>query len=315
MKRVSWRDAPEPCYVIGPYREPLGSVVPGEKFQVETADAFGNRIGPGDTSITSKARFPYVNDLTGPIYVEGAEKGDTLSVTVHDIQPARDYGVSAVIPYWGGLCGTAFTRTLNEPLPERVTIHPIRDDGVVFDPDLDIPLLPLRPFFGTIGTSPEMEAVSSLSAGPHGGDMDASDVCAGSTVHLPVNVPGAHLYAGDVHAAQGDGEITGVAVEIPALATVSVDLIKSSAAGGPRIENSDHIMTAGSARPLEDAARIAFYELVIWLEQDYGFERFAAYQLCSHIAEARLANFVDLMYTVVAKFPRKYLPKGRDNRS
>ena len=138
--------------------------------------------------------------------------------------------------------------------------------------------------------------------------MDAADVCPGNTVFLPVKVDGALLYVGDGHAAQGDAEVCGVAAEIPTLGVLSVDLIKGRTIGTPRVESEDYIMTVGSARPMEDAARIAFYELVMWLESDYGMERLLAYQLCSQIARVRLANMVDILYSVVAKYPKSHLP-------
>ena len=295
-------------YVIGPYREPVATVIPGETFSVETADAFENKIDSPRADITKLIKLPYVNPLTGPIYVQGAEKGDTLALTIHSIELTRDYGVSAIIPEFGGLCGTVFTRTLNTPLPPRVMLHPIRDGQITFSEDLDIPPIPYEPFYGTIGTAPELEAIGSLSPGFHGGNMDAADVCPGNTVYLPVNVPGAMLYIGDGHAAQGDGEVCGVATEIPTRGTLTADLIKGHAIGTPRVQSQDYIMTVGSARPMEDAARIAFYELVMWLEADYGLERLMAYQLCSQVARGRLANMVDILYSVVAKFPKHYLP-------
>ena len=297
-------------YVIGPYREPVATVKPGETFTVETADAFENKIDSPKADITKLIRLPYVNPLTGPIYVEGAEKGDTLAVTIDSIEVVRDYGVSALIPEFGGLCSTVFTRTLNPPLPPRVMLHPIQDDEITFSEHLDIPSIPCEPFYGTIGTAPELEAISSLAPGFHGGNMDAADVCPGNTVFLPVQVPGALLYVGDGHAAQGDAEVCGVAVEVPTRGTMTAELIKGLAIGTPRVESSDYIMAVGSARPMEDAARIAFYELVIWLEADYGIERLMAYQLCSQVARVRLANMVDILYSIVAKFPKRYLPAG-----
>ncbi len=308
MQRISWQDAPERCYVIGPYRPPIAWVSPGETFIVETLDAFGNRVTGIDTPPSKVLSLPYVNPVTGPIFVEGAEKGDTLSVTVQEIKPDRDFGVSAIIPEFGGLCGTGLTRVLNEPLPERVWIHPITNDGIVYDPDLDIPKIPLEPFYGTMGTAPEMEAISTLAPGWHGGNMDVADLCPGNTVYLPVNAPGALLHVGDGHAAQGDGEVSGVAVEIPTIGTLTVDLVKGKSISSPRIESREFIMTVGNARPMEDAARIAFYELVQWLSHEYEIERLNAYQLCSQVARVRLANMVDTLYTIVAKFPRKFLP-------
>ncbi len=312
MQHISWQDAPERCYVIGPYLPPIATVSLGETFIVETLDAFGNRVTGPDTPPTKVLSLPYVNPVTGPIYVEGAEKGDTLSVSIHEIKPARDFGVSATIPEFGGLCGTSLTRTLNEPLPERVWIHPITDEGIIFDPNLDIPKIPLEPFYGTMGTAPELEAISTLAPGWHGGNMDAPDVCPGNTIYFPVKVAGALLYLGDGHAAQGDGEVSGVAVEIPTVGTMTVDLIKGKGIATPRIENPEYIMTVGNARPMEDAARIAFYELVRWITLDYEIDRLSAYQLCSQVAKVRLANMVDILYTIVAKFPRIYLPKRRE---
>jgi len=297
------------AYVIGPYKDPVATVAPGETFAVETVDAFENKIDSPKADITKLIKLPYVNPLTGPIYVEGAEKGDTLAVTLGPIEVTRDYGVSALIPEFGGLCATVFTRTLNEPLPPRVMIHPIRDGQITFSDELDIPTIPYEPFYGTIGTAPELEAISSLSPGFHGGNMDAADVGPGNTLFLPVNVPGALLYLGDGHAAQGDGEVCGVATEIPTRGTLTVDLIKGRTVGTPRVESDEYIMAVGSARPMEDAARIAFYELVMWLEADYGIERLTAYQLCSQVANVRLANMVDILYSVVAKFPKRYLPQ------
>ncbi len=299
------------AYVIGPYKDPVATVAPGETFAVETVDAFGNKIDSPKADITKLIQLPYVNPLTGPIYVEGAEKGDTLAVTLGPIEVTRDYGVSALIPEFGGLCATVFTRTLNDPLPPRVMIHPIRDGQITFSDELDIPTIPYEPFYGTIGTAPELEAISSLAPGVHGGNMDAADVRPGNTIYLPVNVPGAMLYVGDGHAAQGDAEVCGVAVEVPTRGTMSVRVIKEKVIGTPRIDSEDYIMTVGSARPMEDAARIAFYELVMWLEADYGIERLTAYQLCSQVARVRLANMVDILYSIVAKFPKRYLPASR----
>ena len=307
MQKIS--TSPETSvFVIGPYNEPVARVRTGEKVTIETLDAFGNKITSPDDDISQIISLPFVNPLTGPIYVEGAEKGDTLVVTIHDINMTRDYGVSALIPDFGGLCGTVFTRTLQEPLPAKVMLHPINEEGIVFSDNLKIPAIPYEPFYGTIGTAPEIEAISSLAPGFHGGNMDAADVCPGNKVFLPVNVPGAMFHIGDGHAAQGDGEVCGVATEIPTRGTLTFEVIKSKTIGTPRIESDRFLMAVGSARPMEDAARIAFFELILWLEQDFGIDRITGYQLCSQVSRVRLANMVDIQYSVVAKFPKKYLP-------
>lgn len=297
------------AYVIGPYKNPVSNVKSGEIFQIKTLDAFGNKVNSSTSDITKLIQMPFVNPLVGPIYVEGAEKGDALAVNIISIETSRDYGVSAIIPEFGGLCATPLTRTLNEPLPPKVMIHPIKDNSIIFSKDLNIAPIPYEPFYGTIGTSPELEAISSLSPGSHGGNMDAADVCPGNTIILPVNIEGGFLYIGDGHAAQGDAEVCGVATEIPTTGTLKIDLIKELSLRNPRVESDEFIMTIGSARPMEDAARIAFYELIMWLESDYGIEKLIAYQLCSQVARVRLANMVDTLYSVVAKFPKKYLPR------
>ena len=295
-------------YVIGPYQEPIATVKPGETFRVSTMDAFADRIDSPNVDLAKVIQVPYVNPCTGPIYVAGAEPGDTLAIRIDDIQLPRDYAVSCIIPDFGGVCGTVLTRVLNPPLEQRVLLHRITPEGIIHDPNLAIPPIPVEAFYGTIGTAPAIEAISTLSAGFHGGNMDAADVCPGNTIYLPVQVPGALLFIGDGHAAQGDGEVSGVAAEVPTIGTLTVDLIKNRTTPTPRIENDEFIMSVGSARPLEDAARVAFYDLVTWIEADYGIERIAAYQLASQVAKVRLANFVDVLYSIVAKFPKRYLP-------
>jgi len=295
------------AWVIGPYQVPIAHVTPGETVQISTLDAFGNLIDSPDLDLTEIIQLPFVNPCTGPIFVDGAEPGDTLSVTIDEISITRDYAVSCLIPEFGGLCGTPFTRVLNDPLPQRIMLHSLTETEMVFDPNLNILPIPVEPFYGTIGTSPSLEAISTLSPGFHGGNMDAADVCPGNTVYLPVNVPGALLFLGDGHAAQGDGEVCGVAAEVPTTGTLTIDVIKDRGTPTPRIESDEFLMSVGSARPMEDAARIAFYDLVTWLSTDYGFDRLEAYQLCSQVAQVRLANMVDILYSVIAKFPKRYL--------
>ena len=137
--------------------------------------------------------------------------------------------------------------------------------------------------------------------------MDVADVCKGNRLYLPVGVDGALFAAGDVHARQGDGEICGTAVEIPAKLTFKFDVMRDKSIEWPRIESPNEIMTVASARPLEDAARLAFRELIQWLNEEYGFSVYDAYMLLSLTANARIAQIVDPLYTVVAKLPKEHL--------
>ena len=140
--------------------------------------------------------------------------------------------------------------------------------------------------------------------------MDCPDVRPGNTLMLPVMRPGALFKLGDVHAVQGDGEICGVAIEVDAIVTLRFGLRKGWTITWPRIEATSEIMTVGSARPLEDAARYAFREMVDWMTCDYGWNDEDAYMFLSVAAKARIAQIVDRLYSVVAKLSKKYLGEG-----
>jgi acetamidase/formamidase len=288
-------------YIFSRYVEPIARVEPGETVAIYTEDAFESKITRSDDR-PSQILGAYLNPQTGPIYVEGAEPGDTLVVRILSIEPTRDWAVSAFIPYFGGLTSTKFTRTLHEPLPEKVWIYQLDRNWLTHSPRLRFPW---RPFTGTIGTAPELEAISALTPFDHGGNMDVPDAKPGNIVYLPVRVPGAYFFTGDCHAGQGDGELCGVALEITAKITVKFDLIKQKPIAWPRIESPEALMTVGSARPMEDAARIAYAELVGWLEE-LGWDRWEAYEALTQIGQLHVGNMVDTYYSLVAKIDKQY---------
>jgi acetamidase/formamidase len=290
-------------YVFSPYVEPIATVESGETVAIYTEDAFESRIQTAD-DLPTRVLGSHLNPQTGPIYIEGAEPGDTLAVRIEEIEPTRDWAVSAFIPSFGGLTSTAATRTLNEPLPERLWFYELAD-GVFSHEDKF--RVPWRPFLGTIGTAPELEAVSALTPHSHGGNMDCRDTCPGNTVHLPVRVPGALFFTGDGHGNQGDGELCGVALEITTRSVLTFQVIKGRTIEWPRIESSEQLMTVGSARPMEDAARIAYTELVEWIAADYQFDRWEAYQLLTQVGTMYVGNMVDTYYSLVAGVNRSYL--------
>ena len=293
----------EYSYVFSPYLAPIASVVPGETVVLYTEDAFTGRIrGPED--LPSRVLDERLNPQTGPIYVEGAEPGDTLAVRIESIEPTRDWAVSCFVPFFGGLTGTAATALLHDALEERLYFYTLADGKLTCGDRLQFPW---RPFLGTMGTAPRLEAVSALTPHAHGGNMDVRDTCPGHTVHLPVNVPGALFFTGDAHANQGDGELCGVALEITARVTLTFDVIKDRAIAWPRIESSERIMVVGSARPMEDAARIAYRELIDWIVADYGFDRLDAYQLLTQAGSLYVGNMVDTYYSLVAGIEKSYL--------
>jgi amidase len=297
-------------YVFNPYREPIARVKPNERVTIHTDDAFESRITKKeDLPSRALATAKFLNPQTGPIYVEGAEPGDSLAVRIESIVPTRDFAVSVLIPYFGGLTSTNFTRTLQEPLPERVWIWDLVDGGDnLVNEELGVKL-PWEPFLGTLAVAPDLEAITALAPGPFGGNMDVPDVKPENTVYLPVWNSGALLYTGDCHARQGQGELCGVAMEITSKVTMVFEVIKDKAIEWPRIESDEAIMVVGSARPMEDAARIANTELILWLEQEYGYDRWDAYQLLTQAGGLYVGNMVDTTYSLVASIEKKYLSR------
>ena len=298
-------------YVFNPYREPIARVKTNERVTIHTNDAFESRITKKeDLPSRALATAKFLNPQTGPIYVEGAEPGDTLAVHIESIQPTRDFAVSVLIPYFGGLTSTTLTRTLQEPLPERVWIWNLVDGGdKLVNEELDVELA-WEPFLGTLAVAPDLEAITALAPGPFGGNMDVPDVKPGNTVYLPVWNSGALVYTGDCHARQGQGELCGVALEITSKVTVVFEVIKDKTIEWPRIESDEAIMVVGSARPMEDAARIANTELVLWLEQEYGYDRWDAYQLLTQAGGLYVGNMVDTTYSLVASIDKKHLRRS-----
>ena len=291
------------CYTYSDRHAPIARVQPGQRVRIHCVDCFENRLTDESMRISEATQFPYTNPQTGPVYIEGAEPGDTLSVTIEAIELTRDWAVTCLVPEFGLLSTTSATRMLHAPLNERVRKLPVHDGRVWFG-DYS---RPVAPFMGTIGTAPKLEAINSLTPGSYGGNMDCPETCPGNTLHLPVNVEGALFFCGDGHAAQGDGEIGGVACEIPVDLVCRFDLIKGQAIRWPRITNDQYIMSVGCARPLEDATRIACADLVEWVAHEQGMNREEALLWLTQVIELRVGNAVDPNYAVVAKLQRRYL--------
>ena len=302
--RITDAEQGEHHFVYGPYAKPILTIEPGDILKVDTEDAFSGKITSEQDKPSEKLNYPFLNPQNGPFAVAGAQKGDCLAVYIEAVETRGEYGTTALIPEFGGLVGTAMTAMLNPPLPERVKRMRIDAAGVHFN---DRIVLPYEPFIGTIGVSPQIEAISSLVPDYYGGNMDLPDIGPGSIIYLPVNIDGASLFVGDCHATQGDGELSGVAVEQRATVTLRVDVIKNWSFAWPRLETAEFIMTIGSARPLEDAARIAYRELCRWMADDYGFDELEAYMLLSQAGRMRLGNMVDPKYTMGASILKKYL--------
>jgi len=285
-------------------REPVLRIQPGDI--VETESLYGGYY--------EKAGGAWPGEV-GPFYIEGATADDTLVVKILRLRTNRDHAVSTHTP--GGISAVAsdrYTRMLNTPIPAKRYVWKLEKNGTVGV--LDLPdskkrlEVPLSPMLGRVAVAPAgEEAWGGLWPGNFGGNMDVSDVREGATVFLPVFHDGAYFYFGDGHALQGDGEICGSGLETTMEVTFQFELIKGKKIAWPRIENDEYIMTVGSVRPLSDALRIAAVEMVEWLENEYKFDRWDAYQTVSQLAVMRVANMVDPNYAVVVKIPKRLLPK------
>jgi amidase len=323
MRRAIWFVAAS-CLSASPVSADVIKFEPTQGVQTFAVRPPVLRIKPGDTLESRTFSRPgdyYEKDggswpgEVGPFYIEGATPGDTLVVRIIKVRPNRDTAVSNVRP--NGISAVApdsRTRMLNDPLPPRRfvwTLDRARNVGILELPNSASKKIEvaLSPMLGRLAVAPAgEEAFGGLWPGDFGGNMDSPDAREGTTVYLPIFHEGAYFYFGDGHALQGDGEICGSGLETTMDVTLQLDLIKGKRIRWPRYEDADDIMVAGSGRPLVDAFRIAQVELIDWLVTEYGFEKMEAYQIVSQVGRSRIANVVDPNYTVMAKFPKKYLP-------
>jgi amidase len=283
---------------------PVAQVRPGEIFVVETEDSRGGRTRTPETTtpeflIEMRRRGYHGNPVTGPIYVEGAEPGDTLAVHIHS-QECDTLGYQGFWPWLFHL-----EDFFDKP---STVLREIRDGKVIFSDEIQIPV---RPMIGTIGTAPAVEAILSGGMGRHGGNLDTEEVCAGSTIYLPVNVEGGLLALGDCHAIQGDGEVN--EVEMRSVVTLSCEVIKgrSPVMTWPRIETPDTLVAVAVACPLEEALRLALRDMILWMEELTGMSKHDAYLLVGIAGHVRPGQAQVPLFSMRCLMPRQFLPKRR----
>ncbi|MFN5300691.1 MAG: acetamidase/formamidase family protein [Planctomycetaceae bacterium] len=274
---------------------PRARVEPGAIFQVESEDALSGQIRqPGDRR--DKSLVPFSNPVVGPIVVEGAELGDTLAVHIHRIEP-RD-----------GQCATytgparQLTEWLGSDVPHGAHVCPIRDGQIAFNDRVSIPY---EPMLGCIGTAPAWGVPSTGPAGPHGGNLDLVEVAPGSTLYLPVSLPGGLLFLGDAHAAMGHGELSATGLEMAAITTLSVSVLKTRSPAGLRLETPAFLMTIATQATHERAMAEAFSRLILWLEAEHGWPRWHAYDLLTHVARVSIGHYTT--GTVGVRLDRRFL--------
>lgn len=208
--------------VFGPNVKPIASVSAGETVEIEAYDCFGDSVRPERDwkKVLESGQEMFENPVTGPIYVEGAEPGDTLAVDIVNIE-VGERGVTALVPGFGVLEGW-FTQ-----VPPLSRFSEIKDGEVTFPTSRGKSIkMPVRLMIGTIGVAPATETIATVTPSRHGGNLDTPEITVGNRLYLPVNVKGALFALGDVHATQGHGEVCGTGVEVPALVTVKLNVLK-----------------------------------------------------------------------------------------
>lgn len=281
---------------------PAMRIKPGERIATKTADAAG-------VDWNGKQVAPGPNPQTGPFYVEGAEPGDMLVVSIEKIEISRNtaYSSSLLAPY---AVDPATLSARVDREPRRVNWIIDRAKGTVRLDGNDIGGLELRarPMLGCVGVAPpRKEAVSTATPGPFGGNMDYAGMNAGVKVMLPVYEPGALLFIGDGHAVQGEGEVVGTGVETTMDVEFSVQVVKKTPIQWPRLENETHIVVLGSERPLLQALQHATSEMHRWLMADYQLSERGASILMGQALEYEVGNVVDPHFTMVAKMRKSIL--------
>jgi acetamidase/formamidase len=282
--------------------DPVLRIADGDTVFTTTIDAhgtdqFGNLAGERP------------NPQTGPFYIEGAAPGDTLAVRFDRLAPNRDTGFTYT-PVAANVVDPSFVREMPERQRQLWHIDREHATATLADPlpRLGAFTLPLAPMLGCFGVAPAGgQAISAMTSGEHGGNMDYRRFVAGSTVYLPVFVPGALFCLGDGHAVQGDGEIVGTGIETSFDVQFTVRLIKGKKIDWPRGEDADYIFAVGNARPLDQAVQHATTEMLRWLTRDYGLSIAEASTLLGQCVGYDLGNIYDPAYTMVCKVPKRFV--------
>ncbi len=283
-----------------PAISPVASIGSGEVVEFDCLDASNGQItAESTTESLADLDFAGVDQVNGPIEVAGAEPGDTLQVDLLAFTPA-DWGWTASIPGFG---------LLAEDFPDghlKITRLSAASDRVEFWPGIRIPL---APFCGELGVAPETGPRSTIPPDLHGGNMDTRHLVAGSTLFLPIFHPGARFSVGDGHATQGDGEVSGTAIETPMRALIRLTVRKDLHVTGPEflaapdphaaLRNGARYATDGIGPDLMTAARDALRRMIEWLGREHGLDPMRAYLLCSVAVDLRISEIVDVPNFVV----------------
>jgi amidase len=289
-------------YTYSPDHAPIGTADPGESFTVITVDGFTGRYDDPANFTPETAQWIEENldGVTGPIAVAGAEPGQAIAITIEELEVITKPVVvvsrcEALSPYdWWHEEDHVVNLTVADGVLK------LRDDWTV----------PVTPLIGCLATAPARETVFSKHEGDHGGNVDVREITAGSTIILPVEVPGAGLYFGDCKAAIGDGEIVCAPECGTRIVVTARPFERPSAMGSPRIVTGDRLMTIVSAPSVTDAARQAFRQLKLWLEQEWELTNDEAAMVMGMGAHCGIGQVTNLLHTAKCSIDRSLLPPG-----
>ncbi len=279
---------------------PVLRVKSGEIIITTTLDAHGY-------DAQNVLRGPDTNPMTGPFFVDGAKPGDTLAVAIRRISMTREMGWTRAGLAWNVV---EPARSRNMPARDK-TFWRIKDDCIALEHPtsrLQDWSIAVDPMIGCFGVAPAGgEVISTATSGRYGGNMDYRRFGAGTTAYFPVSVEGALFMLGDVHGAQGDGEIAGTGIETSAEIEIQVSVLKKTI-GWPRGETDGEIFSIGNARPLEQALQHATSEMLAWLEQDDGLDILSASHLLGMAVRYDIANVFNPAFSVACRIEKSWLP-------
>ena len=282
-------------FALGDSKENAVKVQQGEILEFHTRDCFNNQIDSEDY-VMDVLDWDHINPATGPVYVEGAEKGDVLKVEILDIK-LDDMGTMCCLPETGVL-GADITEN-------QIKKVPVNDGKAIFNQFS----LPLNPMIGVIGVAPENESVPCGTPGRHGGNMDNTKIAKGATLYLPVFHDGAYFGCGDVHACMGDGEIMVSGVEIGAAVSVRLTVLKGVSIDNPRLEDAENIYTIASSEDIEKAIYTATKDMCGILQKNLGYTLNEAGMLMSAAGNLQFCQVVDPERTVRMAIPKTICDK------
>ncbi|KGF22710.1 acetamidase/formamidase family protein [Corynebacterium tuscaniense] len=278
---------------MSPDQEPRLHIENGDQVTVQTMDCFSNTI-TDESQLFSTVGWDKVNPATGPIAINGAKPGDTLKVEILSIE-IGDHATMTTHPDFGALPGT---------VEERTRIIPIRDGKAHFSEDIAIEL---RPMIGVIGTSPATDSVPTGEPRQHGGNMDTKEIVAGSTLYLPVEVEGANLSLGDVHAVMGDSEVAVCGAEIAAEVRIRVTVLDGRPLPLPFLDSGDAVYTISSEIELMDAVKESTRMMRDWLSDVSPLDPTDSLMLLSLTGDTQISQIVDPRMTARFRLPKTIL--------